>query len=300
MNIGFIGLGKMGLNMVKKLKGKHKVFVYGKYKSQTDEAKKYNAIGFNSIKELAKKLPSPKIIWTMVPSGKATNEVINELSSYLSKNDIIIDGGNSYYKGSMEIAKKLKKKGISFLDIGTSGGIWGLEKGFCFMVGGEEKTYKYIKPILKDLSVKDGYQYIGKSGAGHFIKMVHNGIEYGMLQAYAEGFHLMENKKEFSLDLKKISKLWNKNSVIRSWLLELLEAVFKKDQKLKNIKGYIEESGEGRWCAKEGIEEGISLPIISLSLMQRFSSKTKDSFHAKIIASLRNAFGGHSVKKGKK
>ena len=232
----------------------------------------------------------------MVPAGNVTTKIIDELTPFLKKGDILIDGGNSYFKDSVKRAKTLSKKGIFFLDVGTSGGVWGLRKGYSLMIGGDKKAFNTLKPIFKSLSEKESYIHTGKSGSGHFVKMVHNGIEYGLMQAYAEGFELLKAKKEFNLNLHSISNLWNKNSVIRSWLLELLEEIFKKDQTLKNVKGYVEDSGEGRWTVKESIDLSIPLPVISLSLMERFSSRQKNPFSKKILSSLRNAFGGHELK----
>lgn len=296
MKIGFIGLGKMGLNMVRRLLLKnHEIVVKAKTKKSVLKAKKYGAIPSFSTKDFLEKLPSKKIIWLMLPF-QITEKMIKELIPFLKPGDLIIDGGNSYYKDSILRYNELKKKKISFLDIGTSGGIWGLTKGYCLMVGGDKKEFSSIKPILKDLSSKNSYLYVGKPGSGHFVKMVHNGIEYGAMQAYAEGFELLKNK-DFNLNLHQISKLWNKNSVIRSWLLELLENIFKKDQNLKNIKDYVKDSGEGRWTIKEAIDLDVPLHIISSSLYQRFSSRQKESYSSKVLAALRKEFGGHNTLK---
>ncbi|MBI5346562.1 MAG: decarboxylating 6-phosphogluconate dehydrogenase [Chlamydiae bacterium] len=299
MDVGFIGLGKMGLNMTIRLLKEHKVIAFDKNNIEANKnAKDKGALVVGSLQELIKKLKGPRVIWMMVPAGEVTENLILELSQILSPNDILIDGGNSYYKDSIRRSKELAKKKIKFLDIGTSGGIWGLKEGYCLMVGGEKKAYDKVLPLLTTLSVKDGYQYVGPSGSGHFVKMVHNGIEYGMMQAYAEGFELLKNKKEFNLDLFKIAKLWNHSSVVRSWLLELLENVFEDEKSFSKIAPFVEDSGEGRWTIKEAIDEGISLPVISMALFERFSSRKKDSFQYKILAALRNEFGGHRVKKG--
>ena len=293
MKIGFIGLGKMGLNMVKKLKDDHELIVFDVDNKALQKAQENGIESANSMKVLTQKLDGSKIIWLMVPSGKITNETILELSKFLKEDDIIIDGGNSHYKNSIENYNLLKNKKISFLDIGTSGGIFGFENGYNLMVGGDKKIYEKIIPLLKTLSKENSFEYMGKSGSGHFVKMIHNAIEYGVMQAYAEGFELLKEKKEFDLDLKKISKLWNKNSVIRSWLLTLLEDVF--DDNFEKISGYVEDSGEGRWAVKEAIDQNISVPVLAISLFERFSSRKKDMFRNKILSSLRNKFGGHKT-----
>jgi 6-phosphogluconate dehydrogenase len=232
----------------------------------------------------------------MVPSGAPTEQTVNDVAAALSKGDIIIDGGNSYYKDSMRRAEALAAKGIRFIDAGTSGGIWGLEVGYCMMVGGEPAAVQHLEPALKTLAPKDGYLHVGPVGAGHFVKMVHNGIEYGMLQAYAEGFALLK-KVPFNLDLPKISHLWNQGSVVRSWLLELAERAFQKDGgNLNGIKGYVEDSGEGRWTINEAIALSVPMPVITASLFARFRSREDDDYGDKVIAALRNQFGGHAVK----
>jgi len=297
MKMGFVGLGKMGQNMTKRLLKHHEVVAFDVNKEAVLEAKNNGAIAANSIKDLTDKLQTPRIIWVMVPSGKITDDTIETLSQNLNKGDILIDGGNSFYKDSIRHAKNLKEKQINFLDIGTSGGIWGLKEGYCLMAGGDKKIYDSIEPILKTLSNQDGYLHVGDNGAGHFVKMIHNGIEYGLMQAYAEGFEILKAKNEFNLDLHKISKLWNHSSVVRSWLLELIEKVFKEDQNLDNIKGFVPDSGEGRWSVKEAIDLDVPSPVITLSLLERFSSRQEDSFRAKVLSALRDEFGGHGVKK---
>ncbi|GAB4541436.1 MAG: decarboxylating 6-phosphogluconate dehydrogenase [Thermodesulfovibrionia bacterium] len=298
MELGFVGLGKMGMNMVERLlNGGHKVFAHALSTSSIKKAARKGAKGVHSLKELANRLNTPRIIWIMVPAGGPTQAVIDGLLPFLSKGDILIDGGNSFYKDSMRRAEGLSQKGISFLDVGTSGGIWGIKIGYCLMIGGEKRAFKKCEPLFKTLAPRDGYAHVGPSGAGHFVKMVHNGIEYALLQGYAEGFEIMHAKKEFDLDLMKIANLWNHGSVIRSWLLELAEDVFRKDRDLHSIKGYIEDSGEGRWTVLEAMEEGLPAPVITLSLLQRFRSRQEDSFSAKVIAALRNEFGGHGVKR---
>jgi len=297
MKIGLIGLGKMGSNMVLRLlKDKHEVIVYDRSPDPVKALEKRGALGADSVPNLLKKLPKQKIIWLMVPSGEPTIQTIREISVQLSKGDIVIDGGNSYYKNSVLMAKELAKKEIHFLDAGTSGGIWGLEKGYCLMVGGEKEIFEQCEPIFKTLAPQDGYLHVGPNGAGHFVKMIHNGIEYGMLQAYGEGFEIM-NASDYKLDFTKISHLWNQGSVIRSWILELAENAFGKNPKLSGIDPYVDDSGEGRWMVTEAMERNVSAPIISLSLFERLRSREKDCFSAKVIAALRNEFGGHAIKK---
>jgi len=300
MKIGFVGLGKMGSNMVERLLlHNHQVVAFDLSEKARKEVAQRGAKVTDSLKELVGKLAAPCTVWIMVPAGKPTEETINSLSSLLQKGDVIIDGGNSYYKDSIRRAEELRKKGIFFLDAGTSGGIWGLKVGYCLMVGGEKGAFQKLEPIFKALALKDGYAYLGRSGAGHFVKMVHNGIEYALLQAYGEGFEIMQAKKEFKLDLAGISHLWNQGSVVRSWLLELAEDVFKKSPHLEEIEGYVIDSGEGRWTVFEAINEEVPTPVINLSLLERFRSRQKESFSAKVIAALRNEFGGHEVKRKK-
>jgi 6-phosphogluconate dehydrogenase len=300
MKIGLIGLGKMGSNMVLRLlKGKHKVVVYDRSTAPIKSLVKKGAIGAKSVSDLLKQLPEQKIVWLMIPSGEPTIQAVKELSNELSQGDIVIDGGNSYYKNSLLMAKELAKRGIQFIDAGTSGGVWGLEKGYCLMIGADKTVFKICEPLFKTLAPKDGYLHVGPNGAGHFVKMIHNGIEYGMLQAYAEGFEIM-NASDYKLDFAKISHLWNQGSVIRSWILELAEDAFGKNPKLSGVAAYVDDSGEGRWTVAEAIERNVSAPVISLSLFERLRSREKDCFSAKVIAALRNEFGGHAIKKGDK
>ena len=298
MKIGFVGLGKMGGRMVERLiRGGHEIVAFDPIRKAVKEAENKGAVPAGSLEELVDKLDPPRAIWIMVPSGKPTEETITTLSSFLGEGDILIDGGNSFYKHSMERAQALQAKGISLLDAGTSGGIWGLEIGYCLMIGGEDAAFEKVEPVFKTLAPDDGYAHVGPSGAGHFVKMVHNGIEYALLQGYAEGFEILNAKKEFKLDFEKIAHLWNQGSVIRSWLLELAEDAFKKDPHLRSIRGYVEDSGEGRWAVAEAIDNDVPAPVITLSLLERFRSRQADSFSAKVIAALRNEFGGHGVKK---
>jgi 6-phosphogluconate dehydrogenase len=297
MNIGFIGLGKMGLNMVHRLLlGNHKLFVYNRSKEPIKEAEKLGANSFNSVEKLVSSLEGRKIIWLMVPSGKPVDENIEALLPHLNKDDIIIDGGNSFFKDSQFRAKRCEEFGVHYIDCGTSGGIWGLKEGYCLMYGGNKHAAEYCEPIFKTLAPENGYLYCGESGSGHFVKMVHNGIEYGMMQAYAEGFEIME-KSKFNLDLKAVSKVWQYGSVVRSWLLELAHLALTDDPKLEKIKGFVQDSGEGRWTVQAAIDLDVPAHIITSSLFNRFQSRQNESFAMKMLAALRNEFGGHAVKK---
>lgn len=297
MQIGFIGLGKMGAFMVERLLNDgHEVIVFNRSTEKIKEMESKGAKGAYSLEELVNKLSVPKTIWLMIPSGAPVEETIKSLTTLLKKNDIIIDGGNSYYKDSIRRYKELKNFGINYLDAGTSGGIWGLKLGYCVMVGGEEKVFKHCETVFKTLAPPDGYMHIGASGSGHYVKMIHNGIEYGMMQAYAEGFELMHSS-DYNIDLEGVANLWGKGSVVRSWLLELLTDALRNDRSLKGIKDYVEDSGEGRWTVLDGIEKSIPLPVITESLFARFRSRQEESFGAKILAALRNEFGGHGVQK---
>jgi 6-phosphogluconate dehydrogenase len=297
MKIGFVGLGKMGGRMVERLLlGGHEVVAYDPIEAAGREAQEKGA-PTGSLEQMVQHLQGRRIVWVMVPSGSPTEETIRALAALLQPGDILIDGGNSFYKDSIRRAGELKQRGLLFLDAGTSGGVWGLKAGYCLMVGGEQKAFDAAAPIFETLAPKDGYAYVGKSGAGHFVKMVHNGIEYALLQGYAEGFELLQAKKEFDLDLKKISHLWNQGSVIRSWLLELAENAFAKKPRLEGIRGYVQDSGEGRWTVGEAMEQDVPAPMITLSLLERFRSRQEESFAAKVIAALRDEFGGHGFKK---
>jgi 6-phosphogluconate dehydrogenase len=293
-----VGLGRMGMNMTRRLiQGGHSVAGFARSRKNVEEAGKFGVQGAGSLKELAELLTPPRVVWLMIPAGAPVDETIEGIKGYLSKGDIIIDGGNSFYRDDLRRFECLKGEGINYLDVGTSGGIWGLEVGYCLMVGGEKEFFDYLEPIFKTLAPPDGYLYCGLAGAGHFIKMVHNGIEYGMMEAYAEGFELIEaSRYGEGLDLANVSHLWNQGSVVRSWLLELLELAFEKDGDLSSITGYVEDSGEGKWMVKEAIDLNVSLPVISLSLSRRFRSRQTDPFAEKVLAALRKEFGGHAVK----
>ncbi len=291
-----IGVGRMGANMVRRLlRAGHQVVVYDRDPKQISALAGEGVVAAVSIPEMIGALSHPRVVWLMVPSGEPTEQVIQELAESLQEGDIVVDGGNSFYKDSMRRAAFLKQNNISFMDVGTSGGIWGLESGYCLMIGGEEKDFKRLEPIFKSLAQENGCLYVGPSGAGHFVKMVHNGIEYGMLQAYAEGFSLL-NAVHFELDPAKIARLWNHGSVVRSWLLELTERALEKDPGLASIQGYVQDSGEGRWTVQEAVELRVPIPVITNALFARFRSRQKENFGDKMIAALRNEFGGHPVK----
>src|ERR671939_707448 len=297
MELGFIGLGRMGANMVERLLlGGHRIVAYNRSPDKTREAAEHGAVATFSIEELVKSLrETPKAVWVMVPAGDPTTQQIRQLIPLLKEGDIIIDGGNSNFRDSIARAKMLAEFGIEFVDVGTSGGIWGLKNGYCMMVGGKREVFEHLRPLLLTLAPgEDGYDYFGTHGAGHFTKMVHNGIEYGMLQAYGEGFEILE-KSQFDFDLRAISSLWNRGSVVRSWLLELAERAFEKDANLEQIRGYVEDSGEGRWTVLEAINESVPAAVIAGSLFARFTSRQDDSFAMKVIAALRAEFGGHAV-----
>ncbi|MBN9494192.1 decarboxylating 6-phosphogluconate dehydrogenase [bacterium] len=288
MKLGIIGLGRMGGNMRTRLRqGGHEAVGYDPNQQVSD---------FPSLEAMVAALPSPKVVWSMVPSGAITDKTIDELAGVLTRGDIVIDGGNSYFRDSIRHGEVLSAKGIHFLDIGTSGGVWGLEEGYCLMAGGPREAFDHVEPILATLAPKDGYAYVGPSGAGQFSKMVHNGIEYGMLQAYAEGFELLHAADEFHYDLHQLAKLWNQGSVVRSWLLELAEDAFEKDPGLDKLEGYVDDSGEGRWTILEAVQRGVPATVLAHSLFARFTSRQDNSFGMRVIAALRNEFGGHPVK----
>ena len=297
MQLAMIGLGRMGGNMVQRLlQGGHDVVVYDR---SADAVKPHVAMGASAAKDLADlsaRLEAPRVVWIMVPAGAPVESTIDQLVPALARGDIIIDGGNSNFKDSVRRAAKVKERGLEFIDAGTSGGIWGLTVGYCLMIGASPEAFRRCEPIFKTLAPPEGYAHVGPPGAGHYVKMIHNGIEYGLLQAYAEGYEILHASKDFKLDLKQISAVWNRGSVVRSWLNELAERAFAKDTDLTALKGYVEDSGEGRWTVQEAIDLDVPAPVITLSLLARFRSRQADSFGAKVIAALRNEFGGHAVR----
>lgn len=296
MKIGFIGLGKMGFNMVHRLLiNNHQVVVGNRSAESIKEIVKLGAEGANSLEDLVAKLPSKKVVWLMVPSGNPVDKNLDLLLELLSKDDIVIDGGNSYWRDTQKRAEKAAQKDIHFLDCGTSGGVWGLQNGYCLMYGGNKNAADYIEPIIKSLAPENGSVYCGVSGTGHMVKMVHNGIEYGMMQAYAEGFEILE-KAPYDIDLTKVADAWQYGSVVRSWLLELAVNALKDDPKLEQLKGYVSDSGEGRWTVQTAIDFDVPAHVITASLFTRFQSRQEESFAMKMLAALRNQFGGHAVK----
>lgn len=299
MKIGFVGLGKMGFNMVHRLLNDgHSVVVYDMSAEAISEIEKIGAIGASSLSDMLTKLPERKVVWLMVPSGKPVDENLDQLLPLLHKDDIIVDGGNSYWKDSLARSEKAQEKKIHFVDCGTSGGVWGLENGYCLMYGGNDEAVKYIEPVFKTLAPKDGYVHTGPASTGHLVKMVHNGIEYGMMQSYAEGFEIL-NSTPHNLNLEKIADAWQYGSVIRSWLLELAVDALKKDPKLDKLEGYVDDSGEGMWTVQTAMDFNVPAHVITSSLFTRFQSRQKDSFAMKLIAALRNEFGGHAIKEKK-
>jgi 6-phosphogluconate dehydrogenase len=299
MKIGMIGLGRMGMNMARRLMlGGHQVTVCNRTPDKIEELVKEGAEGAFTVSELVEKLHAPRVVWLMLPAGQIVDEHVRQLRNLLSSGDIIVEGGNSRYKDDIRRVEELEGSGIHYLDAGVSGGIWGLKVGYCTMIGGDEQIFHYLEPILQALAPRDGYLYCGPTGAGHFVKMIHNGIEYGMMQAYGEGFALLDASPYGQhLDYKQISHLWNQGSVIRSWLLELLENAFSEDPVLTAITGHVEDSGEGRWTVEEAIDSGVAAPVITMALFQRFQSRKDNAFENRVLAALRREFGGHAVKK---
>ena len=297
MELGFIGLGRMGKNMVLRLlEGKHRIVAWDRDPGPVRELEAKGATGATDIQDLLSKLRErPRAVWIMIPAGDPTEQVLRELAPLLQASDAIVDGGNSYYKDSVRRGEWLAQRQIDFVDSGTSGGIWGRTEGFCLMVGGPEATCRRLEPLFRTLAPKDGYARVGAGGAGHFTKMVHNGIEYGLMQAYAEGFEIL-NASPYKLDLHAISGLWQHGSVVRSWLLELATSAFEEDPRLEHVRGYVEDSGEGRWTVIEAIDRAIPAPALMLALATRFRSRQSDSFQGKVLAALRHKFGGHPVK----
>ena len=296
MQLGLIGLGRMGSGMtLRLLQGGHQVMVYDRVPEAGAALAAKGATATGSLEDLGQKLKAPRVMWLMIPAGPPVDDTIQHLSGTLSPGDIIIDGGNSNYKDSIRRAETLRSQQIEFLDVGVSGGIWGLKVGFNLMAGGNQAVFKQVEPIFQTLAPPDGYAYVGPSGAGHYAKMVHNGIEYSMLQSYAEGFEILK-AAPFGFDLPQLARLWNHGSVIRSWLLELAQTAFERDPQLSRIRGYVDDSGEGRWTLQDAIDHAVPAPALAMSLFMRFRSRQDDSFSDKVIAALRNEFGGHPVK----
>lgn len=297
MKIGIIGLGKMGGNMARRLlKNNHEVVGFSPVQKEVDAVVEAGAAGASSVENLVSQLPERKVVWLMVPAGKPVDQNIDELLEYLSGGDIIVDGGNSFWRDSIARGERTKAKGVHYIDCGVSGGVWGLENGYSLMYGGDPEAAAYIEPFVKVLAPENGYHYCGAPGTGHLVKMVHNGIEYGMMQAYAEGFEILK-ESPFELDLEAISKMWMHGSVIRSWLLELAGNALAEDHDLSELKGYVSDSGEGRWTVQTAIDFDVPAHVITASLFTRFQSRQEDSFAMKMLAALRNQFGGHAVKK---
>ena len=298
MQLAMIGLGRMGGNMVQRLvQGGHELVVYDQ---SADAVKAHVAKGARAAKDIAdvaRQLAPRRVVWVMVPAGGAVENTIEQLVPHLTRGDIVIDGGNSNFRDSLRRAKALEGRGIELVDVGTSGGIWGLELGYCLMIGASAQAFTHCEPIFRTLAPPDGYAQVGPPGAGHYVKMVHNGIEYGLLQAYAEGYEILHASQDFDLELGQIAKLWNHGSVVRSWLNELAERAFSRDAELSSISGYVEDSGEGRWTVEEAMRLDVPAPVITLSLLARFRSRQEESFGAKVIAALRKEFGGHAVKR---
>lgn len=296
MQIGMVGLGRMGGNMVERLiRHGHQVVAFDRDASAREAIVKRGATAVDSLQGLVADLKGPHVVWVMVPAGDPTESTIQTLAGLMSPGDLIIDGGNSNFRDGMRRGQELAAKGIGFVDAGTSGGVWGLENGYCLMVGGTAESVALAKPIFVDLAPPDGFLHVGPVGAGHFVKMVHNGIEYGLLAAYGEGFEILKGS-EFPLDLPAISELWRHASVVRSWLLDLLSDAYAKNPELSGVRGFVEDSGEGRWTVAEAINENVPAPVITMSLLSRLASRQEESYSAKVIAALRNEFGGHAIK----
>ena len=296
MRLGMIGLGRMGGNMTRRLLGaKHEVVAFDRSADAVKELAGLGAIAATSLADVCAKLSAPRVVWIMVPAGKPVDDTIAQLLPQLAKGDIIIDGGNSNFHDTVRRGAELREQGIAFVDSGTSGGVWGLENGYCLMVGGDDTAVSICEPIFTALAPQDGYAHVGPTGSGHYVKMVHNGIEYGMLQAFAEGFEILHASKEFDIDLHQVAAVWNHGSVVRSWINELAESAFARDASLKDLRGYVDDSGEGRWTVQEAIDLDVPAPVITLSLLTRLRSRQSESFGAKVIAALRHEFGGHAV-----
>jgi 6-phosphogluconate dehydrogenase len=299
MQLGFVGLGKMGGNMVHRIHrdSDHKVVAFDFNEDAVKTAEGVGATGAGSLEELVQKLEAPRMVWLMVPAGEATQKTIDELSKLLEKGDTVVDGGNTNWHDDVRRAGDLDEQGIHYIDVGTSGGVWGLEVGYCMMVGGHDESVQRLAPILDVLAPPDGWRHFGDAGAGHFVKMVHNGVEYGMMQAYAEGFDVMHASR-FPIELKEVAALWNRGSVVRSWLCELAERAFDAEgNDLEDIRGYVNDSGEGRWTIQDAIDHDVPVPVLSAALFARFYSRANGDFTSRVLAALRNQFGGHAVER---
>jgi 6-phosphogluconate dehydrogenase len=300
MELAMIGLGKMGMNMATRLaRGGHRVVGYARTDATVQEAIRLGAEGAYTLEEAVSKLKAPRVVWLMIPAGKVTHDTVQQLSTLLDPGDTVIDGGNSNYKDSLLHAEMLEPKGIEFVDCGTSGGIWGLAEGYSLMIGGKPEVVEKLHPIFETLAPAPdkGWGHVGPHGAGHYVKMIHNGIEYGMMQAFAEGFSILKAKKEFAMDLAQISHIWQHGSVVRSWLLDLAANALDEDTELADIKPWVADSGEGRWTVFESIDLDVPAPVITLSLQMRFASRDEENYTARMLAALRNQFGGHAIKK---
>ena len=301
MELGMVGLGRMGSNMVQRIisKGGHRVITYDRNGEAVRASEAWGALGATSLENLVEKLAAPRAVWVMVPAGEATEATINGLIPLLSGGDTVLDGGNANYKDTIRRGEKLRQHGLNFMDVGTSGGIWGLTEGYSLMIGGNREVFKRLESIFQALAPASdrGYGYVGPTGAGHFVKMVHNGVEYGLMEAYAEGFELLEAKGDLGLDLAQIAQIWRYGSVVRSWLLDMTAAALEDDPKLENLQSYVEDSGEGRWTVEESIELAVPAPVIALSLQMRFRSRQEQPFGGKLLAAMRNRFGGHAVRR---
>jgi 6-phosphogluconate dehydrogenase len=297
MQLGFVGLGKMGLNMVTRLAGEgHQIVAYDRSADALARAEATGSGGAASLEALVAALTPPRAVWLMVPAGPPTESTVAALGDLLSRDDVVIDGGNTNFHDDVRRAQTLSARGIHYVDAGTSGGVWGLEEGYCLMVGGDADVCRRLEPIFHTLAPQNGYLRVGDHGAGHYVKMIHNGVEYGLMQAYAEGFELM-HASPYKVDLFAVASLWMHGSVVRSWLLELAARALEQDADLSALEGYVEDSGEGRWTLHEAIERGVPLPVITAALFTRFRSRENNPFSERLLAALRNQFGGHAVKK---
>lgn len=300
MELVLVGLGKMGMNMTTRLvRGGHRVIGFARTPATVEEAIRNGAEGAHSLEEAVGKLKAPRIVWIMVPAGKVTDDTIEKLSNLLQKGDIVVDGGNTNYKDTLRHAELLEAKGIEFVDSGTSGGVWGITEGYSLMIGGKPEVVEKLRPIFETLApgIDKGWGRVGPHGAGHYVKMVHNGIEYGMMQSFAEGFSILKSKKEFELNLAQVSHIWQDGSVVRSWLLDLAARALDEDSDLSEIQPWVADSGEGRWTVFESIDLDVPAPVITLALQMRFASRDRENFTARMLAALRNQFGGHAIKK---